>query len=73
LIVHTLADDNYTGTVQVAANVATDTAGNSNTASNVETIYVDRKVPTITDVTSNMPDPTSGAVTLTINASDTGV
>ncbi|MDR3169758.1 MAG: hypothetical protein LBU27_08745 [Candidatus Peribacteria bacterium] len=73
LIVNTVNNENYTGTVQVAANVATDVAGNANTASNAVSIYVDRKPPAISTVTPNTTGPTSGEITLTITANDSGV
>jgi hypothetical protein len=73
LVVYTLNNENYTGTVQVAAGVATDGAGNGNTASNEVSIYVDRKAPIITSVTPSPTSPTSGGVTLTVNAEDSGV
>jgi hypothetical protein len=73
LVVNTLDNENYTGTVQVAANVATDGAGNGNTVSNEVSIYVDRKALIIISVTPSTTSLTSGGVTLTVNASDSGV
>lgn len=56
-------------TVDVAANVATDTAGNGNVAAPQFTITNDQTRPTVA-MSSSSPDPVSGAFTLTATFSE---
>ncbi len=61
--------------VSVAANVATDAAGNGNAASNTSTVIVDNSAPTAT-ITSSVTSPTNTSpipFTITFNEAITGL
>ncbi len=71
LTVTTEDQQNNTQTVAIGAGVCTDSAGNSNTASNTKPIVIDRKVPTVT-INCDKTSPTNAStLTYTITFSET--